>query len=270
MDGGELIFEMGPRPNLLWGSAREDVPVSQITDHRIVPEPVINAEGKTFKDRARISFENSRGHEIRYTVDGTKPNRRSPLFTKPFFVDRTTSIKAVAINRAGETSLVSTSAFHKIPRNWSLKLFSRYSQKYAGGGDLTLIDGVRGGTNFTDGSWQGYQGQDVIAVVDLGRAQSISKLGAGFLQDIGSWIYMPRRIVFELSTDGVTFTPALSLTTDVPERQSGAIVKDFAGPIQRRQARFVKMIAQSYGKLPAWHLGAGGDSWIFVDEIIIE
>ena len=35
-------------------------------------------------------------------------------------------------------------------------------------------------------------------------------------------------------------------------------------------ARYVRVRAESYGKLPAWHPGAGGDSWIFVDEIIVE
>ena len=129
---------------------------------------------------------------------------------------------------------------------------------------------VRGTTNFSDGAWQGYQGQDLIAVVDLGHVQNISNLGAGFLQDIGSWIWMPRRVDFELSMDGRNFTPALSLSNDVSDRAYGAAIKDFVGTIQFQQARYVRITARNYGKLPAWHPGAGGDAWIFVDEIIIE
>lgn len=268
--GGEMIFKMGPRPNRSWGSAPTDIPVSQITNRGMLRTPVIEADSKTFKERLRINFETDRGQEIRYTTDGTQPNPRSLLFTKPFFIDRTTSIKAVAVSRSGETSLAARATFHRIPRNWSLKLFSRYSPQYPGGGDLALIDGVRGGTNFTDGAWQGYQGQDLVAVVDLGKVQPVSRLGAGFLQDIGSWIWMPKEIEFELSTDGTKFTPARVLINDVSEREYGAIVKSFIGSIPTHAARYVKIIARSYGKLPAWHLGAGGDSWIFVDEIIIE
>ena len=133
-----------------------------------------------------------------------------------------------------------------------------------------MIDGVRGGTNFTDGAWQGYQGQDLVAIVDLGRVKQISKLGAGFLQDIGSWIWMPRRIDFEISIDGKNFVPALSLPNDVSEKQYGTMVKELRGSIERREARYVKITAQTFGKLPDWHLGAGGQAWIFVDEIIIE
>jgi len=35
-------------------------------------------------------------------------------------------------------------------------------------------------------------------------------------------------------------------------------------------ARYVKLIAQNYGKLPAWHLSAGENAYIFVDEIGIK
>jgi hypothetical protein len=34
--------------------------------------------------------------------------------------------------------------------------------------------------------------------------------------------------------------------------------------------RYVKMTAKTIGKCPSWHLGAGGTSWIFADEIAIE
>ena len=133
-----------------------------------------------------------------------------------------------------------------------------------------MIDGIRGTTNFTDGAWQGYQGQDLSAVVDLGETKRFSKLGAGFLQDVGSWIWMPRRIDFEASNDGKNFVLMLSLTNDISEEQYGAIVKEFHRTIQPYEARYVKITGRTFGKLPAWHPGAGGEAWIFVDEIIIE
>jgi hypothetical protein len=129
---------------------------------------------------------------------------------------------------------------------------------------------VRGSTNFGDGAWQGYQSQDLVAVVDLGAPQKVSKLGAGFLQNVESWIWMPRSVVFELSSDGVNFVPALSLTNDVSDKEYGAIVKDLAGTIAPRTARYVKITAHNYGKIPLWHPGAGDDAFIFIDEIIIE
>jgi predicted alpha-1,2-mannosidase len=271
MAGRELVFKMGPRPNRSWGNLPDESPVSEINTQPLAPTPVINAAGKTFKDRLEISLTSSAwGQEIRYTTDGTEPNRSAQLFAGPFFIDRTTRIKAFAIDSVGETSLVATANFHKVPRSWNVKIFSRYSSQYTAGGDLALIDGVRGTMNFTDGAWQGYQGQDLSAVVDLGEAKKISKLGAGFLQDVGSWIWMPRRIDFEASNDGKNFAPLLALTNDISEKQYGAIVKEFQRTIQPYKARYVKITARTFGKLPAWHPGAGGDAWIFIDEIIIE
>ena len=139
--GGELVFKMGPRPNRSWASLPNDYPVSEINAEPIAPTPVINAAGKTFKTRLEISLSSvAWGQEIRYTTDGTEPNRNSPLFAGPFFIDRTTQVKALAIDSRGEKSLVATATFHQIPRNWNLKLFSKYSQQYSAGGDLTLID----------------------------------------------------------------------------------------------------------------------------------
>ena len=35
-------------------------------------------------------------------------------------------------------------------------------------------------------------------------------------------------------------------------------------------ARYVKVIAKNYGKLPEWHQGFGGDAFIFIDEITVK
>jgi hypothetical protein len=149
-------------------------------------------------------------------------------------------------------------------------LNAKYSPQYPGGGDLALIDGIRGTTNFSGGAWQGYDGKDFEAIVDLGETRDVSKLGAGFLQETRSWIVMPRRIEFELSDDGRSFVKALSISNDVPVDASETVIKDFVGTIAPRKCRYVKIKAYNYGKLPDWHPGRGSDAWIFIDEIIIE
>ncbi|MEZ5172625.1 MAG: discoidin domain-containing protein [Bacteroidia bacterium] len=35
------------------------------------------------------------------------------------------------------------------------------------------------------------------------------------------------------------------------------------------KARYIRVKAENFGKLPEWHLGAGGDAFIFIDEITI-
>jgi predicted alpha-1,2-mannosidase len=295
MAGGDLIFEMGAQPNQKWGAGENDVPVSQITGQQIVAVPVIKAEGKTFKDRLEISMQvigrgrspSDRGSsptvqegsssratrsgnlKVYYTTDGSLPTNRSRRFNKPFFIDRSNTVKAIAVDGSGRSSLVATARFLKVPHNWTISLKSKYSSQYPAGGDLALIDGLRGTANWSGSAWQGYQGQDLVAVIDLGRTETISRVGAGFLQDIGSWIWMPRHVDFEVSVDGQHFAPVVTIPSDVPENNDGVVIKDFVKTIAAQKARYVRVRGSNYGKIPSWHAGAGGDAWIFVDEIII-
>ena len=178
-------------------------------------------------------------------------------------------MKAIVIEANESRSLVATSNFLKILTTGTSRT-SKYSAQYPGGGELALIDGIRGTTNWSGGGWQGYQGQDLVAVVDLGKTETITRLGAGFLQDIGSWIWLPRQVDFDLSTDGRSFVQAVTIPNDVPGNKYGIVMKDLAENIRPKEARYIRIRARNYGQIPAWHAGAGGKAWIFVDEIIIK
>ena len=86
--------------------------------------------------------------------------------------------------------------------------------------------------------------------------QPVSRVGAGFLQDIGSWIWFPRRVEIELSVDGKTYTPVAAVTHD----QRDATIKEFAQTITPQNARYLRLRAHNSGK----------NTWIFADEILIE
>jgi hypothetical protein len=123
-----------------------------------------------------------------------------------------------------------------------------------------LIDGLRGTTNWTSGAWQGYWETDLVALVDLGNAQTVSKVGAGFLQDTGSWIWFPRRVEIELSLDGKNFTRVATIENDSTQNRDGSTIKDFVQTIAPQRARYVRIRAVNSGK----------NTWIFADEILIE
>jgi DNA-binding beta-propeller fold protein YncE len=206
-------------------------------------------------------------------------NRFDAGFVKPggaacdpkgnFLIADTAKINAFAYSAAGNQSPVVEAAFHKRPNDWTVKIDSKYSYQYTGGGDEGLIDGIRGTVNFASGEWQGYQGQDLVAVVDLQRPTEIHRLGGGFLQDARSWIWMPTRVEFELSEDNQTWHKAAEIKTDVPLEDMNPTIRDFVRDIAPTKARYIRVTARNIGKIPAWHPGAGGDAWIFVDEISV-
>lgn len=63
-----------------------------------------------FVDSATVSLQAPDGQApVRYTLDGSEPGAASPLYEKPFTIDRTTTLKAVCLGQDGETS--ATAAF---------------------------------------------------------------------------------------------------------------------------------------------------------------
>lgn len=79
-----------------------------------IAAPQILAESSLFADPLEVSIEAEEGCEIRYTVDGTVPTTQSPLYTDPFPVSTTTTVKAIAV-RDGETSSIATRTFTYCP-----------------------------------------------------------------------------------------------------------------------------------------------------------
>jgi hypothetical protein len=271
LKGGELTFFMGPDPNKNWGSLPGDFPSSSIIDDLISPVPSILQGKKNFTDTTTVSLTVPvKNEKIYFTLDSSEPTKLSPVFQKPLLLDKTTTLKAFACIDGSPESFGITLHFRKIPKNRKITLRTKYSPQYTAGGDMALIDFERGSQDFRTGSWQGYEGVDIDAIVDLGENQPIHTLTAGFLQDEGSWIFFPVEVSFFLSDDGKTFQNAGTLKNEVPENREGSIIKDFTLKLTGTHARYIKMLAINRGICPPWHTGAGSKAWIFADEIEIE
>ena len=65
-----------------------------------------------FAESTQVSIQAEQGAEIRYTTDGSTPTAESTLYSEPFTLSDTTTVKAIAIN-GGVSSEVSTKSFTK-------------------------------------------------------------------------------------------------------------------------------------------------------------
>ena len=109
---------------------------------------------------------------------------------------------------------------------------------------------------------------DFEAVIDLREDRDIRLVGAGFCQDARSWIWMPSKVVFDVSTDGEIWSEAASTVTTVAPDDMTVRIWNCEIPVSIR-ARYVRVRAANPGPIPAWHPGAGSSSFIFIDEIIV-
>ena len=269
MKGGNLSFTMSTTPNRQWGVGKGNEPVTAIESYSRTIIPNIKAKAKTFVDSTTITLHSTeKDAKIYYTLNGSDPRTNGMLYGHPITLARNTQVKLVAVVPGKDTSFVVEGNFYKVRNDRKITIAAKYSDQYTAGGPSGLVDGVRGESDFRLGGWQGYQGQDFVAVVDHLSEQQISKLAAGLLQDTRSWIFMPRDVEFYVSNDNVNFTQVAKVVNTIPENQETAL-KDFAASVNVK-ARYVKVVAHSYGMLPQWHIGAGSPAYIFIDEIVIE
>jgi len=114
VSGGELVFDMGPVPNKEWGTKSEDLPYS-FSEGSIVSPPYQKTDATHFESSVLADLASrTDGVEIRYTLDGSKPDKSSQLFTEAFRINETTLIKARAYKDNLEPSMVTKIEMNKL------------------------------------------------------------------------------------------------------------------------------------------------------------
>ncbi|HRY32673.1 MAG TPA: glycoside hydrolase family 97 protein [Bacteroidales bacterium] len=153
----------------------------------------------------------------------------------------------------------------------AVQYLTDYSKKYPAGGAMALTDGITGSLNYAE-HWQGFEGSDLEAVVDLGQACALKKVEAAFLGSPNDWIFLPLRVSFLLSADGRHYREISSLklpAAGVEERMKTAR-KVVEARVPPGRYRYVKIRAEGVKTCPAWHPGSGKIAWLFCDEFIVE
>ncbi|MDP3147834.1 MAG: GH92 family glycosyl hydrolase [Ignavibacteria bacterium] len=291
-NGGVLQFKLSDSPNKNWGKGNGNQPVSEITETIFQPveqkwsfPPTVISDVRNFSSTKKIDLDCfTKNSEIHFTLDGSQPALSSPLYEKPFFIDKTTTLKARAFNKFLPPSEIMDETFLKvIVRDSSspflvhdgtlyptIALAEKSHRLYSSGGENTLIDGVRGSQNFRDGKWLGFQPNNLDVFIDLGKEVSIKSIQTGFLRNQGSWIFLPELVEYSLSSDGNSFEVISSQKIAASEpNDETEIVYISSGSVDKK-GRYLRIFAKNINNLPAWHKGSGDKAFIFIDEIVIE
>ena len=209
--------------------------------------------------------------EIHFTLDGTAPSITSPVYSSTLVINKTTTISAaIFVNgELKESPSVKKLVFHQALGS-KVKYGIMPNSRYPGSGESTLVDGIKGSENHTDGLWQGFEGDSPDVEIDLGSIKNISSVTATFYQRWKSWIFLPANIEVSLSEDGKTFAAPQLYKNTVPANQDGRIIEAFKVNFDNQKAQFIRLKAKNISVCPPWHDGAGGKAWLFVDEVVVE
>jgi|WetSurMetagenome_2_1015567.scaffolds.fasta_scaffold01472_8 hexosaminidase len=209
--------------------------------------------------------------ELRYTTDKSMPDHKSELNIKPLTISESKTVTISAFlnsQQVGNTKTLSFN-FHKA-LNAYITVKNMYHERYRANGEKSLIDGIRGTDNFKDGNWQGFEGVDFEATIDLGTEQTINKVIPRFYLNSNSWIFLPEEVDISISTDGKNYSESKTILNDIPQKNSEIILKDFTANFLNTKARLIKVVGKNIKVCPDWHPGAGGKAWLFIDEIVVE
>ena len=270
-EGGHLKYILQPVTSKKWATAPASRPSSKIAGESIVATPYSSVSEKAFSDAILVELASvEEDVDIWYRLNwGSRKGDWKMYMGDAIRIVQTCLLEAKAINKKGKESNIVSSQYYETHPKYHINLKSSYHPQYSAGGKKALIDGIRGARDWKLGGWQGFQGQDFEAVIDLGKRKRFSYVGAGFFQDIRSWIWLPISLEVYVSNDGINYSKLGVIDHKESIREEPHLQRDLILK-KRARARYVKVVARNFGWIPEWHLGAGGEAYIFVDEVWVE
>lgn len=264
MSGGELRFELSEKAVI---NKQQTIQPREKKETDIVITPYLSYKGTaTFTDSLLVDVFAFCPQDT--VVVEFKSGEAMMFVGKGSFV-LNESENLTMYSQNGTFSQKVTASFYKIPKGRKAKVLSQYNNQYTAGGDEALIDQKRGGDNWKLGLWQGYWGEDFVAILELTDEKTAHRLGANFIQDQKSWIFLPVEVAYYVSDNGKDYKLFETIKNDMPERNEEILQKTFytSKPLNHR---YVKIVAKNIKKNPSWHLSAGEKSWLFIDEVIFD
>lgn len=202
--------------------------------------------------------------EIRYTVDGTEPGRKSRLYSGPLTLTSGCTVRCAAFKGGKMMGKVLT-----LPVEWNVATASEISG-LAGAG--VLVNGVRGSLRRSDFEWVQLPDTDESTFcLELDAAVPVSDISAGCINDFGMCVHLPRSVELYVGENGEDFVSAGRWELDkTMEFAEGTFIKDikfsFNEPVV---AKYVKFVISCQGNTPHSHCRPHTRPKVYLDEIIV-
>lgn len=132
-----------------------------------------------------------------------------------------------------------------------------------------LTDGVRGSHDYAY-NWLAFPGQNLEVIIDLEEVKKVRRIESAYYQ-YAYWLrILPKKVDYYVSEDGKIFEQVGQVLNTLPIDHYGGQQRDFISEFEPREARYVKVVAETIGNTPAWHPGGGRPAHMLIDEIVVE
>lgn len=168
-------------------------------------------------------------------------------------------IRTSVLDEAGRSPLVNQFVLHAC-LGAEIEMVTQPHPKYNHNGSLNLVDGVIGSLPWKGNQWLGFDTSYVEFIVDLGEEKEISAVEIGFLDQNGSWIYLPEKMTVQVSKKP-KWCWKKKYATEV-ESTDPTITLNASG-------RYVRVRIEAMEQIPLGQEGGGYTPWTFIDEIQI-
>lgn len=234
----------------------------------------LDAEILTKPDSDKVSlwvelstFDNA---SLFYTLDGSTPTTKSVKYTGQFRVNQSSELKVLTYRGTGQNNRIQTKIINiNKATSKTITLKHQPSSRFTFEGEGVLVDGILGNSNYTDGTWIGFHGKPIDAVIDLGNIKTISELVTAFYLRLDNRVFGPAEIKVELSIDGKSYVKVFSKKYNVAPQGSSIGRNEIKCRFTATDAKYVRILIRGTDKVPQWHISKGSTPLLFVDEFII-
>jgi hexosaminidase len=230
----------------------------------------VNIEQKSVNHEMSITMSTEvNGLDIYYTLDGSEPTQKSNQYNKPFVLMKSATVKAIAFQNSERVSKTSELTFPlHAAKNATAVYHTPYMPNKSAGGDAALIDNNYARFTITDNTWQGFMGDMEVDLVWL-KPQKISAVQLTFLRMTISGVYPPEGVEIFGSKDGESFSKIGEVHQVKISHTQGRNKIHSKIELEPDDWKALKIKAKSVSPIPDGHHRAGGQSKIYVDEIVV-
>ena len=169
------------------------------------------------------------------------------------------NLRTSVLDATGRKSLESEFVIHA-NLGAEIEMVTEPHPKFNNNGSLNLVDGIKGSLPWKGSQWLGFDTSYVEFIVDLGEKREITSVELGFLDQNGSWIYLP---------DNVSIQVAKKLKWRRKTLFKKAIDSSDCIVGINKKGRYLRVMISAMDIIPEGQEGGGNTPWTFIDEIII-